>query len=251
MRHMIPAVAFAVATLAGAAHAAPLPPPIAAAAASPARGAVTQVDARRKGPELMAFAGVKRGDKVLELIPGSGYFTRLLSLIVGPQGRVYGVWPEPYAKQAVPNVDGLRAMSKQAQWRNIVVLVQPATRLTAPEALDVVFTSQNYHDYPDEFMGRVDPMVFNRAVYRALKPGGVFIVIDHAAQAGSGLRDTDTLHRIDPEAVKKQVGYAGFIYEGETRILRNAKDNKRLAVFDKSVRGNTDQFVFRFRKPRK
>ena len=129
--------------------------------------------------------------------------------------------------------------------------MQPAARLTAPEPLDVVFTSQNYHDYPDKFMGRIDPMVFNRAVYRALKPGGTFVVIDHAAQAGSGMRDTDTLHRIDPETVKKQVQAAGFVYAGAYDGLRNRADTHRLTVFDPKIRGRTDQFAFKFRKPAK
>jgi predicted methyltransferase len=224
--------------------------PISAAANNPARGGDPSLDARRHGPELMAFAGVKRGDKVLELIPGAGYFTRLFSLIVGPSGHVYAVWPKPYADEAVPNVDDLRRASAKAPWTNVSVAVQPADRLTAPEPLDVVFTSQNYHDYPDKFMGRIDPMVLNRTVYRLLKPGGVYIVIDHAAPAGSGMADTDTLHRIDPAVVKKQVMAAGFKFDGESKLLRNPADPHTILVFDKSIRGKTDQFAYRFRKPR-
>ncbi|MGZ8370415.1 MAG: class I SAM-dependent methyltransferase [Caulobacteraceae bacterium] len=234
-----------------AAAAAKLPPYIAAAAANPARGNAATVDARRHGPELLAFAGVKPGDKVLDLIPGSGYFTRLISLTVGPRGHVYGMWPAPYAREAVPNVNDLTALGKQPGWRNISVMVQPANRFSAPEPLDVVFTSQNYHDYSAAFMGKPGQAVFNQGVYRALKPGGVFIVIDHVAQIGSGLRDTDTLHRIDPQIVIRQARAAGFMFEGESRILRNPKDAHKVAVFDKSIRGNTDQFVFRFRKPRR
>jgi predicted methyltransferase len=223
---------------------------VSAAASSATRGNDPSLDARRHGPELMTFAGVKRGDKVLELIPGAGYFTRLFSLIVGPSGHVYAVWPKPYADEAVPNVDDLRRASAKAPWTNVSVAVQPADRLSAPEPLDVVFTSQNYHDYPDKFMGRIDPMVLNRAVYRLLKPGGVYIVIDHAAPAGSGMADTDTLHRIDPAIVKKQVEAAGFKFDGESKLLRNPADPHTILVFDKSIRGRTDQFAYRFRKPR-
>ncbi|HMB43172.1 MAG TPA: methyltransferase, partial [Luteimonas sp.] len=118
-----------------------------------------------------------------------------------------------------------------------------------PEPLDVVFTSQNYHDYPDKFMGPTDPMVLNRAVFQALKPGGVFIIVDHAAQAGAGLRDTETLHRIDPETVKAQVTAAGFRFDGSSNVLRNPADTHTVKVFDPSIRRHTDQFVFRFRKP--
>ena len=113
----------------------------------------------------------------------------------------------------------------------------------------MVFTAQNYHDYPDEFMGPTDPAVLNKAVYDALKPGGLYIVIDHVAEAGSGLRDTETLHRIDPALVKQQVEAAGFEYRAESDILRNEADDHTLKVFDPSVRGKTDQFVYRFRKP--
>jgi predicted methyltransferase len=221
-----------------------------AAADDPARAADRALDAHRHGPELMGFAKVRRGDKVLELIPGGGYFTRLFSLMVGPAGHVYAIWPQPYADEAVPDVNALRAASAKPPWTNVTVLVQPAAKLTVPEPVDVVFTSQNYHDYPDKFMGRIDPMVLNRAVWRALKPGGVYIVIDHVAPVGSGMRDTDTLHRIDPAVVMRQVTSAGFVFDGESRLLRNPADPHTVLVFDKSIRGRTDQFAYRFRKPR-
>ena len=223
--------------------------PIAAAAADPARVADQALDARRHGPELMAFAQVKPGDKVLELIPGGGYFTRLFSRVAGPRGHVYAIWPQPYADEAVPDVAALKAASARPPWTNVTVLVQPAAELTVPEPVDVVFTSQNYHDYPDKFMGRIDPAVLNKAVYRALKPGGLYVIVDHAAQPGSGMRDTDTLHRIDPAIVKRQVLAAGFRFEGESRLLRNPADDHTLLVFKPAIRGKTDQFVYRFRKP--
>ena len=241
--------AVALALMAAAGADAASPSRIAAIAADPLRQADQHTDARRHGPELMAFCGVKPGDRVLELIPGSGYFTRLFSRVVGPRGHVYTVYPAPYAAEAAPDLKALNAMSAQPAWRNVSVAVQPAAQLTAPEALDVVFTSQNYHDYPDKFMGRIDPSVLNRAVYRALKPGGVFIVVDHAAETGSGMRDTDTLHRIDPAIVRRQVVAAGFVFHGETRVLRNSADTHKLLVFDSKIRGRTDQFAYRFMKP--
>ena len=225
------------------------PPRVAAAAADPSRAADRALDARRHGPELMAFAHVKPGDRVLELIPGSGYFTRLFSRIVGPSGHVYAIWPQPYADEDVPDVNAWKAASAKAPWTNVTVLVQPATQLTVPQSVDVVFTSQNYHDYPDKFMGRIDPSVFNKAVYRALKPGGLLIIVDHAAEPGSGMRDTDTLHRIDPAIVKTQVLAAGFKFDGESTLLRNPADDHKLLVFNPAIRGKTDQFIYRFRKP--
>jgi predicted methyltransferase len=114
-----------------------------------------------------------------------------------------------------------------------------------------VFTSQNYHDYPDKFMGKIDPSVLNKQVFDALKPGGLWVIIDHVAPAGSGMADTDTLHRIDPAIVKQQVEAAGFVFDGESNALRNPNDTHTIKVFDKSIRGHTDQFIYRFRKPAK
>jgi len=254
MKSMFVGVTFALGLLAGgvghAAEPVKIPAYVAKAVADPARATDAAIDSRRKVAELTAFAGIKPGDKVLELIPGSGYFTRVFSKVVGPKGHVYTVWPEPYDKESTPDSDNLRKLATQPGYTNISVAIQPADALTAPKPLDVVFTSQNYHDYPDKFMGPTDPAILNKAVFASLKPGGVFVIVDHVAEAGSGLRDTDTLHRIDPEIVKKQVAAAGFVFEGESDVLRNPADDHKVKVFDKSIRGHTDQFVFRFRKPK-
>ncbi|WP_293677080.1 methyltransferase [uncultured Phenylobacterium sp.] len=250
MRHLTLA-AFAAALLAAPlAAAATLPQPIAAAAASPARGTDARADFRRKGPELLAFAEVKPGQKVYDLIPGSGYFTRLFSLTVGPSGRVYAVWPQEYDKVSQPNSPTLRKMAAKAPFTNVRVMVQPARAFSAPEPLDLVFTSQNYHDYPDRFMGPADLALLNRQVFAALKPGGLFVIVDHRGRPGTGTRETDTLHRIDIAAVKAQVTAAGFKLVGESKLLSNPKDPMTKEVFDKSIRGNTDQFILKFRKPK-
>ncbi len=226
-----------------------IPAYVSKAVADPARGDDVKNDARRKVAELVAFSGVKPGDSVLELIPGSGYFTKVFSKVVGPKGHVYAVWPKPYDDESHPDSDVMRKLATQPGYGNIETLVQPADALTAPTPLDVVFTSQNYHDYPDKFMGPTDPAILNKAVFAALKPGGTYIVVDHVAEAGSKLRDTDTLHRIDPAMVKQQVLAAGFEYVGESSVLRNRNDTHRLKVFDKAIRGHTDQFAYKFRKP--
>lgn len=215
----------------------------------PARAADKSNDARRKVAQVMAFAEVKPGQKVVELIPGSGYFTRVFSAIVGPQGHVYTVWPNEYAKEDADDVAGSQKLASDPHYANVSVLTQPANQLSAPEPVDLVFTSQNYHDYPDKFMGKVDPAVLNKQVFDALKPGGLWVIIDHVAPAGSGMADTDTLHRIDPAIVKKQVVAAGFVFDGESSALRNPADPHTIKVFDKSIRGHTDQFIYRFRKP--
>jgi predicted methyltransferase len=206
-------------------------------------------DARRKPGPLIALAGVKPGDKVVDLIPGSGYWTRIFSKVVGPTGKVYAIWPEAYAKEASGDVAKMQELAAGSYYGNIVVQVEPTAALTTPEPVDVVWTSQNYHDYPDKFMGSNDPSVLNRAAFKILKPGGTFFIIDHSAKRGRGLADTDTLHRIDPEVVKQEVEAAGFNFAGNSDVLVNPDDPLDIPVFDKSIRGHTSQFAFKFVKP--
>ena len=240
-------------TMSGAAFAASpaIRPYLAAALADPARGDMKAVDAQRHTADLIAFSGVKPGDKVADLIPGSALFTRVFAKVVGPKGHVYMVWPNEYAHEAASDVKASDALAKDAHYGNISVVEQPAAAFATPAPVDLVFTAQNYHDYPDNFMGKVDPVALDRAVFKALKPGGVFLVVDHAAQAGSGMRDTETRHRIDPAIVKAQAASAGFVLEGESKVLANPADDHTKVVFDKTIRGHTDQFVLKFRKPKK
>jgi predicted methyltransferase len=249
----LPALTLAVALGVGAAASfakdAPLPAYVKAAVADPARGKDSEIDARRKVGELVAFSGAKPGDSVLELIPGSGYFTRVFSKVVGAKGRVYVAWPEQYANEAKPDLRNSLALAKTKDFANVEVLQQPAQALKAPQPVDVVFTSQNYHDYNDTFMAPASVELLNKQVFAALKPGGTWVIVDHVAEAGSGMRDTDTLHRIDPAIVRKQVEAAGFVFAGESGVLRNPKDGHKVKVFDPSIRRCTDQFAYKFRKP--
>ena len=243
--------ACAAALAAAALAAAPaVKPYVAAAVADPGRAADKDADARRHPAEVISFSGVKPGDKVVDLIPGSGYFTKVFSKIVGPKGHVYMIWPNEYAKEAQPDPVKNADLAKTG-YPNTSVILQPGAAFATPEPVDLVFTVQNYHDYPDKFMGDIDPMILNRAVYKALKPGGVFLVVDHTAEAGSGMRDTDTLHRIDPAIVKKQVTDAGFVFAGESDALRNKADDLKMVVFNKAIRGHTDQFIYKFVKPKR
>lgn len=244
MKWILPLAAGLVFSTAALAQDAPsIPDYVAAAVADPGRSVDAKDDARRHIAEIVAFTEAKPGDKVLELVPGSGYWTRVFSKVVGADGHVYAAVPEPMKKYSE------ETMTLPDSLPNVEVLVQPAAALASPALVDVVFTAQNYHDYPDEFMGPTDPALLNKAVFAALKPGGTYIVIDHAAEAGSGVRDTETLHRIDAALVKQQVEAAGFEYVGESGVLRNPADDHTLKVFDQAVRGHTDQFVYKFRKP--
>ncbi|HKR76015.1 MAG TPA: methyltransferase [Rhodanobacter sp.] len=228
-----------------------VPAYVTAAINDPARAADRHDDARRKIAAVMSFAQVKPGDTVIELVPSSGYWTRVFSAIVGPQGHVYTVWPDEMGKYSAKDYANWQQLITTPHYENVSLLKQPAARLSVPAKADLVFTAQNYHDYHDPFMGPVDMAKFDKQVFDALKPGGVFVVIDHVAPAGSGLADTDTLHRIDPAVVKKEVEGAGFVFDGESDVLRNPADPHTVKVFDKSIRGHTDQFVYRFRKPAK
>ena len=221
-----------------------IPGYITASLAAPSRGDDVYEDGRREIAQIMLFSEVKAGDTVVDLVPGSGYWSKVFSSIVGPVGKVYLAVPAPMEKYSE------QTKSLPALLPNTQLLQQPAAALSAPTPVDLVFTSQNYHDYPLAFMGPTDPAVLNKAVFDMLKPGGLYVVIDHAAQDGSGLRDTESLHRIDPLLVRQQVEAAGFEFVGASSILANPVDDRTLSVFDEEIRGYTDQFVYKFRKPR-
>ncbi|CAN5413773.1 class I SAM-dependent methyltransferase [soil metagenome] len=223
---------------------------IAEALASPVRPkADVDRDANRKPGELIAFAGIEPGDRIADIMPGKGYFTRIFSKLVGRKGQVYAIVPTELAQADPGSPKEAHALARDPQLsNNVVAVVTPSAELTVPEPLDVAWTSQNYHDLYG-FFGAAQAAKFDAAVFRALKPGGVFIVIDHVAIAGTSDTAPKTLHRIDPETVKAQVVAAGFVFEEESKLLSNADDAHDAKVFDPSIRGRTDQFVFRFRKP--
>jgi predicted methyltransferase len=234
-----------------AAAATDISPAIAAAVADAARpDADRQRDADRKPAETLAFAGVKAGDQVGELLPGGGYFTRLLSKTVGPNGHVYGLAP-PRAADAPPELPDFAARVKviaaDPAYANVSVVLHPLNDIAFPVSLDLVWTSQNYHDLHN--VADLDVVAFDRRVFAALKPGGIYLVLDHVAAAGSGDRDTKTLHRIDPEAVKREALAAGFLFVGASDLLQRAGDPHTANVFDPLIRGKTDQFILKFRKP--
>jgi predicted methyltransferase len=203
-----------------------------------------QRDAGRKPAETLAFAGVKPGETLIEIAPGKGYYTRLLSAVVGGKGKVYAVTSPPKPDAPSPPV---QAIAADPHYGNVSVSLQRVADLKLPQGVDLVWTSLNYHDFhniPDTEVAAI-----NRAVFAALKSGGTYLVLDHAAEAGSGSRDTNTLHRIDEETVKQEVTAAGFKLVGESDALRNKADPRTAKVFDADIRGHTDQFMLKFRKP--
>ncbi|HWA00343.1 MAG TPA: methyltransferase [Caulobacterales bacterium] len=198
-------------------------------------------DDARHAAETLAFANIRPGAKVGELMPGGGYFTRLFAVAVGDSGKVYPVIRPPETASRYEHVVG-------DGYANVAMVRQNFAALNFPEPLDVVFTAQNYHDFHLAEENFDDPAAINRAVFAALKPGGLYVIIDHSARDGSGLADNG-LHRIDQALVRREVEAAGFVFDGESQVLRNPQDARTLGVFDAAIRGHTDQFVMRFRKP--
>ena len=201
-------------------------------------------DPGRKPAQIVAFAGVRRGDRIVELIPGGGYYTRILARSVGPRGRIYAV-VTPGMAQRPGALDRLRA--SLSGYANVEIVVSDLGALTMTRPVDLVWTSENYHDLHNG--AAADVGAVNRAVFGVLRRGGIYYVEDHAAP-GTGVTATSTLHRIDPQAVRDEVAAAGFRLEAESPLLANPADPHTARSNDPSIRGNTDRLAMRFRKPR-
>ncbi|MET0983942.1 MAG: methyltransferase [Steroidobacteraceae bacterium] len=253
------------------AHAEQVPAYVSAAVASPSRPDIDrQRDADRKPADVIAFSGLKPGDKVADFMPGRGYFTRIFCPLVGDAGHVYAISvprnppPMPSVVDAPPtgctNVTAITLQQRKQPapelWSSsddpgavyeYWSFSPPAETFATPEPLDVIWTSENYHDLHNKAFGSPNLQLVNRAFLNALKPGGVLIIEDHAAAAGSGARDTQTLHRIDAELVKREVTTAGFQYVGASEVLRHSNDPHTVKAHE--MHDQTDRFVLKFRKP--
>jgi predicted methyltransferase len=230
--------------------AAAAPPADIAAVSDPARPAAdTARDANRKPAEMLAFAQLKPGQTVVDYIPGTGYFTRLFSAAVGPKGTVYAATPQMLidmmAKKGFPPPPSVTTEPGRGNVRDVIV---SGGSFHIPVKVDLVWTSQNYHDVHIG-VGAAGAEYLDKVVFDLLKPGGHYVVLDHAGAAGLDEAGTAKLHRIDEAVVKREVLAAGFALDGESDVLRNPADPHSANVFDPSIRGHTDQFVLRFRKP--
>jgi predicted methyltransferase len=253
MKVQLAVAALGVSLLAGSALAQGTPPTVAAAVADSGRpDKDTKLDASRHPAELVAFARVKPGDTVVDIWPGGGYWSRIFSKVVGLQGKVYAYVPEEIAGFKSDPVAQARAVSAEPGHANVEEVSDPLSAEPPEEfrnVADVAWTFENYHDMHDSFMKGADVEAFDRAMFAVLKPGGYFVVVDHSAPAGSGLKNTEDLHRIDAAAVRAEVEKAGFVFDGETKVLANPADPRTAKIFDPAIRGQTDRFAFRFRKP--
>lgn len=192
---------------------------------------------------MLDFAEVRPGDHIADIRPEEGYFTRLFAPVVGAEGRVYAFVPTRTAERENAFADTLAA-----DYGNVVRVTGALDSMSFPEPLDTVFMAQEYHDF--HIAGfNTDVAAMNRAIFAALKPGGQFIVIDHEAARGAGISAVQTLHRIEGDHLRREVEAAGFIFETESSAVRNPADDHTINVFQEPVRGRTDQFVYRFRKP--
>lgn len=209
----------------------------------------TDNDALRKPAEMLAFAGIKPGSLVAELVPGGGYFTRIFAKAVAPGGHVYALSGPGRAGQ----VAAAATIAADPRYGGVVTYAEsPLEAVTTPRPVDVVWTSRNYHDWTPAQRAGV-----NKAAFAMLKPGGIYIVLDHSAVVGTGNfameqpgGPANALHRIDENQVKLDVLKAGFKLVGENNTLRNPKDTRTNRVFDNTIRGDTDQFILKFQKPK-
>ena len=214
----------------------------AAIVASPDRSAADRTnDIRRKPAEMLVFIGVREGWTALDISAAGGYTTELIARAVGP-GRVYGQTPRPDPRQR------LAERIKNPAAGNIVPVVRPFENPAPPElasnAFDLVTLMFNYHDFGH--MG-VDRAQMNRAVFDALKPGGLYIVADHSGRPGTGISEAGTLHRIEEAFLRKEVEAAGFKLVGEGGFLRNPNDPRDRETPEPAQ--PKDEFVLKFTKP--
>ena len=232
-----------------AAHAQTVSAPISAALADPGRPAADKErDATRHPGELLAFAGIKPGDKVADFIMGGGYFTRILAKAVGDKGRVYAYQPAEFIQYKASYADEQKAAV--AGYANVTPLSDSLGVVKFAEPLDAIITVQNWHDLHLKASPPGFAAAMAKRLYDNLEPGGVLLVVDHVATNDPGFTAPDKLHRIDPAAVRAEIQSAGFKFDGSLPILAASADPHTASVFDPSIRGKTDQFVYRFRKPR-
>ena len=202
--------------------------------------------------ELIRFARVGAGSTVIDVYPGEGDWTRLFSDVVGREGRVYSFVPAEVADFKNDPVGLMRTLAKEPGRENVEAVSADLVAMSeVTQPADVLWMHLFYHDLHTALIQDKGATAaeFNRAVYGRLKPGGCYVIVDHAAADGSGTSDTQSLHRIDPASVREEVEAAGFVLDAENTVLANKDDQHSIKVFDPALKGQTDRFVYRFVKP--
>lgn len=201
--------------------------------------------------ELIRFARFDAGSTVIDVYPGDGDWTRRFSDIVGSEGRVYSFVPAEVAHFTNDPVGRMRTLAKEPGRENVEVVSADVVALReVTQPADVLWLHLFYHDFHTALIQAKGATAadFNRAVYERLKPGGRYVIVDHAAAAGAGTSDAQSLHRIEPASVRKEVEAAGFVLDAESTMLTNEDDPHSTKVFDPSIKGETDRFAYRFVK---
>jgi len=226
--------------------------PIAAAIANPDRPDTDRViDQRRKPAEILAFFAIKPGMTVLDMYSGSGYYTQILSGVVGDQGKVYAHNNTPYLNWLG---EAIKARYQPGTMTNVERFTAENNQLDLPaNTFDAVLMILSYHDVyhvdPDNGWEKIDGPAMLAQLFQSMKPGSVLGVIDHAAVVGAPPETGETLHRIDPQLALQEITAAGFVFEASSDVLANPGDDHSLHTFSEEMRGKTDRFVFRFRRP--
>jgi predicted methyltransferase len=229
---------------AGPAPAETVPAYVVSAVADPSRPKDdTATDALRDPSDTLAFAGVKPGMVVGELFPGGGYFTHMLSDIVGPHGKVYGLENAGWKGAAEADRKAMTGLT------NVSLDVEPFGQFKLPEKVDLFWITQNYHDLKIAKYGVVDMAAFNRHVFDSLKPGGIYFILDHQANPGITLDQIAVLHRIEKATVIREVTAAGFKLVRDGNFLNRPTDDHTKTIFDPAIRGHTDQYALVFVRP--
>jgi predicted methyltransferase len=239
------ALAVALATVSASAAPSAVPKYVIKAVADPSRPADDRKwDDARKPAAVLAFAKVKPGEIVAEYLPGGGYYTRMLSDVVGHTGKVFALETTTWGKQ---NIEATKSATSALP--NVSLDLAPLGTFHLPEKVDLFWTSNNYHDLHIPKYAKIDMAEFNKQVFDALKPGGIYFILDHAAAPGTGATLSPKLHRIDKQTVIDEVTAAGFKLVDESHLLNNPSDDHSKVVFDPAIRFRTDQFILMFKKP--
>ena len=226
---------------------------IASALSAPGRPAdAVALDESRKPAAILSFLGLKPGMHAADLVSGTGYWAEIMARVVGPKGHVIAYQPDQFYNDSDGAAIWTALMSRE---KNVTMTRYPFEKFAAPAAsIDFAISNLNYHDQyweSSEYkIARSEPADYVAALYAAMKPGGVVGIIDHVGLTGDTRAIVNKVHRIDPEVVKADFIKAGFVLESASDILRNPQDDHTKLVFDPAVRGKTDRFVFKFRKPK-
>ena len=247
------AAALAISIATGPSLGAPKSPTIAAAVAASDRTADNvKLDAGRKPAQVLGYLGLKPGMHVLDLFGANAYWAEIEAPVVGTRGHVMVWQPSQFYREKTKASFGAFA----AKHPNVDIVTSPFEAPALPKNYaDFVILNDNYHDtyWQNEKFGipKMDPNAFLKAVYASMKPGAVIGVIDHVASPNNDVRATvEKYHRIDPNVVKADFKRAGFVLIGSSDLLRNPADPHTAEVHDDSIKGKTDRFIFKFRKPR-